>query len=89
MINAADSTVDVLDIADPGTPQLVFSIDVEADFPALPVGGINSVAVHGDVVDRCLFRIVLLGAHAERPTVDPRQRAHGVSRIQSRLPSWR
>jgi hypothetical protein len=50
VINAAASTVDVLDIADPALPGLLFSIDVEADFPALAVGGINSVDVHDELV---------------------------------------
>ena len=50
VINAADSTVDVLSINDPGQPAKVFSIDVADDFAALDVGGINSVAVHEGLV---------------------------------------
>lgn len=50
VINAAASTVDVLTIADPAMPVKLFAIDVAADFIALAVGGINSVAVNSDRV---------------------------------------
>ncbi|MGI9013473.1 MAG: choice-of-anchor I family protein [Phycisphaerales bacterium] len=45
VVNAAASAIDVLDLNDPATPTLLFSIDVtrHGDSP-------NSVAVHGDLV---------------------------------------
>ena len=50
VINAADATVDILDIADPANPTDFGQIDVAGDFPALAVGGVNSVAVKNGLV---------------------------------------
>jgi len=54
VINAADSTVDLLDISDPASPTLSSSIDVAPDiattFPGSESGGINSVAVKNGIV---------------------------------------
>ena len=54
VINAADSTVDLLDISDPTSPTLASSIDVAPDiattFPGSESGGINSVAVKNGIV---------------------------------------
>ncbi|GLK58501.1 alkaline phosphatase [Azotobacter vinelandii] len=45
VVNAASGRVDVLDIHDPATPALLFSIDLSAYGSA-----VNSVAVHGDLI---------------------------------------
>jgi DNA-binding beta-propeller fold protein YncE len=54
VINAADSTVDLLDISDPTSPTLASSINVAPDiattFPGSESGGINSVAVKNGIV---------------------------------------
>lgn len=54
VINAAGSTVDLLDISDPTSPTLSSSIDVAPDiattFPGSESGGINSVAVKNSIV---------------------------------------
>jgi DNA-binding beta-propeller fold protein YncE len=48
VINAAASTVDMLDISNPSDPVLVDSIDVSLDLPE--AGGVNSVAVKKGIV---------------------------------------
>ncbi len=48
VINALESVVDVLAIADPANPTEVFKIDVTEDLP--DAGGVNSVAVHKGLV---------------------------------------
>ncbi|MES2626455.1 MAG: choice-of-anchor I family protein, partial [Pseudomonadota bacterium] len=48
VINAADKTVDILDLSDPTQPSLLSTIDVALEIPAS--GGINSVAVHDGLV---------------------------------------
>jgi hypothetical protein len=50
VINSAAGTVDVLDISNPGSPELVDFIDVNDDFPEGEVGGVNSVAVREGLV---------------------------------------
>ena len=53
VINAAESTVDVVDISDPTDPQLVGVIDVAPDIAANTLGtsgGVNSVAVREGLV---------------------------------------
>lgn len=54
VINADANTVDILDIADPANPTLTSFIDVAPDiaetFPGAVAGGVNSVAVQGDLV---------------------------------------
>jgi len=51
VINAAEGSVDVLDISDPTSPSLAnFFINVKDDFPDGVVGGVNSVAVREGLV---------------------------------------
>jgi len=50
VINAAEGSVDVLDISDPTNPSLADFIDVTEDFPESVVGGVNSVAVREGLV---------------------------------------
>ncbi|NQV48073.1 MAG: hypothetical protein HQ504_09865 [Rhodospirillaceae bacterium] len=50
VINAADGTVDILDVSDPAKPDKVGQIKVTDDLIGKPVGGINSVAVHKGLV---------------------------------------
>ncbi|MEE4292850.1 MAG: choice-of-anchor I family protein [Xanthomonadales bacterium] len=50
VINAAEGSVDVLDISDPTNPSLADFIDVTEDFPEGVVGGVNSVAVREGLV---------------------------------------
>ncbi|MEO0421820.1 MAG: choice-of-anchor I family protein [Pseudomonadota bacterium] len=54
VINAAASTVDIIDISSPQDPVLTSFIDVAPDiaeaFPGEAAGGVNSVATHGNLV---------------------------------------
>ncbi len=53
LVNANAGVIDVVDLASPATPTIINSLDVSADVAAdvgAPMGGVNSVAVDGDLI---------------------------------------